>query len=150
MERLYEATIRPVITEQTERMRIALCQTSYLLTRTSHTFHFNTDSLHLACALLVKRRALSEETQTPAAPVRPSSPFLHSLLMSLMMCVSVIASVNMLFNMGFRNSLTTWACPPWIRSPIQGRKEKATNLSWIWWNMCCCLLQSWAEIVSRE
>lgn len=72
MERLYEATIRLVITEQTVRMRIASCQTSYLL---AHTFHFNTDSLHLDCAALVKGERYQRRHRAPATPVRPSSPF---------------------------------------------------------------------------
>lgn len=82
-------------------------------THTRAHFHFTTDSLHLlARCSACKRRALSVETQTPAAPVRgPTPPPLlstaHPPLMSLMMCVSTIASVNMLFNMAFRNPLTT-------------------------------------------
>lgn len=109
MERLYEATIRPVITERTARMRIASCQTSYLLARTSHThtFHFNTDSLHLARARLVKGERYQRRHRLPLHQLGAVLPFLHPLLMSLMMCVSTIASVNMLFNMGFRNPLTT-------------------------------------------
>lgn len=86
MERLLRGHNPPGYHPSKLPMRIASCQTSYLLARgtsqrlvRAHThtrlFYFTTDSLHLlARCSACKKRALSAETQTPAAPVRGPTP----------------------------------------------------------------------------
>lgn len=65
MERLYEATIRPVIAEQTVNENSVLSNKLFISTHITHTFHFNTDSLHLARAhCLLKASVIRGDTDS--------------------------------------------------------------------------------------